>query len=155
MTCMRSIWLNELINLKLNSFSDDPTNVSFFLYDYLPLQCQQCGIRFLDTILGKKQLEDHLDLHFRQNHKLSQNPGRGHDRSWFTSVEVSFDIIDDFLFLTHLPGLGPWVIKRCCEQASDAARDVFASESSDYCWGHEARCECRVTICYGTTRWRS
>ena len=87
--------------------SDDPTNVSFFLYDYLPLQCQQRGIRFLDTILGKKQLEEHLDLHFRQNHKLSQNPGRGHDRSWFTSVEVTFDTIDDFFFLTHLPGLGP------------------------------------------------
>ncbi|KAL9712870.1 mRNA 3' end processing factor [Leucoagaricus gongylophorus] len=66
---------------------DDPTNVSFFLYDYLPLQCQQCGMRYPDTILGRKHLEDHLDLHFRQNHKLSQNPGRGHDRSWFTSVE--------------------------------------------------------------------
>ncbi|KAJ3568610.1 hypothetical protein NP233_g5605 [Leucocoprinus birnbaumii] len=66
---------------------DDPTNVSDFLYDYLALQCQQCGIRYPDTTIGKKRLEDHLDLHFRQNRKLSQNVGRGHDRSWFTSVE--------------------------------------------------------------------
>lgn len=66
---------------------DDPTSVSDFLYDYLSLQCQQCGIRYPDTTLGKKRLEDHLDLHFRQNRKLSQNLGRGHDRSWFISVE--------------------------------------------------------------------
>jgi len=64
-------------------------------------------MRYPDTILGKKHLEDHLDLHFRQNHKLSQNPGRGHDRSWFTSVEVSFDSYRDFCYLNLLPGLGP------------------------------------------------
>ncbi|KXN86429.1 hypothetical protein AN958_10291 [Leucoagaricus sp. SymC.cos] len=66
---------------------DESTNVPDFLYDLLALQCQQCGIRYPDTALGKKHLEDHLDLHFRQNRKLSQNSDRGHDRSWFTSVE--------------------------------------------------------------------
>lgn len=76
-------------NLTLQ-FRDDPhVPVPDLLYDYLSLQCQQCGIRYPDTTLGKKRLEDHLDLHFKQNRKLNQSLGRGHDRSWFTSVEVS------------------------------------------------------------------
>lgn len=33
-------------------------------------------------------MEDHLDMHFRQNRKASQNVGRGHSRSWFVGVEV-------------------------------------------------------------------
>jgi pre-mRNA cleavage complex 2 protein Pcf11 len=73
----------------IDQFRDDPhVPVPNLLYDYHSLQCQQCGIRYLDTTLGKKQLEDHLDLHFKQNRKLNQSLGRGHDRSWFTSVEV-------------------------------------------------------------------
>ncbi|KAF9451674.1 hypothetical protein P691DRAFT_662701 [Macrolepiota fuliginosa MF-IS2] len=81
--------LAEKMEASLVEYSiDDPTvAIPDFLYDYLSLQCQQCGIRYPDTTLGKRRLEDHLDLHFRQNRKLSQNPGRGHDRSWFISVE--------------------------------------------------------------------
>jgi hypothetical protein len=33
-------------------------------------------------------MEDHLDMHFRQNRKANQNIGRGHSRSWFIGVEV-------------------------------------------------------------------
>ncbi|EIN10422.1 hypothetical protein PUNSTDRAFT_84460 [Punctularia strigosozonata HHB-11173 SS5] len=57
------------------------------LYESLPSQCKQCGVRFADDTLGKKALEDHLDIHFRQNRKASQNVGRGHSRSWFISIE--------------------------------------------------------------------
>jgi pre-mRNA cleavage complex 2 protein Pcf11 len=59
------------------------------LYDSLPSQCKQCGIRFAGGAVGKKALDDHLDIHFRQNRKASQNVGRGHSRSWFISIEVS------------------------------------------------------------------
>jgi len=84
----RRILAEEMEASLVESSVDDPTApVPDFLYDYLSLQCQQCGVRYPDTTLGKKQLEDHLDLHFRQNRKLNQSLGRGHDRSWFTSVE--------------------------------------------------------------------
>lgn len=33
-------------------------------------------------------MDDHLDMHFRQNRKVNQNQGRGHSRSWFVSLEV-------------------------------------------------------------------
>ncbi|KAJ7094661.1 hypothetical protein B0H15DRAFT_830405 [Mycena belliarum] len=58
-----------------------------FLYDRLAAQCRQCGIRFPDTTFGKKRMEDHLDMHFKQNRKANQNIGRGHSRSWFVGVE--------------------------------------------------------------------
>ncbi|KIL68074.1 hypothetical protein M378DRAFT_158585 [Amanita muscaria Koide BX008] len=62
-------------------------NVVNLLYDQLSLQCKQCGLRFADTVVGKKRMEEHLDMHFRQNRKATQNVGRGHSRSWFTSAE--------------------------------------------------------------------
>ncbi|KAJ3552195.1 hypothetical protein NM688_g4281 [Phlebia brevispora] len=48
-----------------------------FLYDRLPSQCKQCGVRFPGDAAGKKKLQDHLDAHFRQNRKASQAAGRG------------------------------------------------------------------------------
>jgi pre-mRNA cleavage complex 2 protein Pcf11 len=45
-------------------------------------------MRFQDSSVGKKKMEDHLDMHFRQNRKASQNIGRGHSRSWFIALEV-------------------------------------------------------------------
>ncbi|KAG1755588.1 hypothetical protein EDB19DRAFT_1662099 [Suillus lakei] len=62
-------------------------NIDRLLYDRLPAQCKQCGIRFSDDTLGKKELEDHLDMHFRQNRKANQNIGRGHSRSWFVDLD--------------------------------------------------------------------
>ncbi|KAJ7665512.1 hypothetical protein B0H17DRAFT_1210971 [Mycena rosella] len=58
-----------------------------FLYDRLAAQCKQCGIRFPDTVFGKKRMEGHLDMHFKQNRKANQNIGRGHSRSWFVGIE--------------------------------------------------------------------
>ena len=34
-------------------------------------------------------MDDHLDIHFRQNRKANQNIGRGHSRSWFIGIEVT------------------------------------------------------------------
>jgi pre-mRNA cleavage complex 2 protein Pcf11 len=60
-----------------------------FLYERMPIQCKQCAIRFPEGQGGKKQMEDHLDMHFRQNRKASENIGRGHSRSWFVGADVS------------------------------------------------------------------
>ncbi|KAH8105907.1 hypothetical protein BXZ70DRAFT_917301 [Cristinia sonorae] len=58
-----------------------------FLYDQLPGQCKHCGIRFSDSSIGKQKMQDHMDMHFRQNRKAGQATGRGHSRGWFISVE--------------------------------------------------------------------
>ena len=57
-----------------------------YLYERQGAQCRQCGLRFPDTKLGKKDLENHLDMHFRQNSKVDS--GRGHSRSWYIPLDV-------------------------------------------------------------------
>lgn len=79
-------YLSYLLHTDI-SYRKQPQVVKF-LYDQLAAQCKQCGIRFADTSVGKKKMEDHLDMHFRQNRKANQNIGRGHSRSWFTGLEV-------------------------------------------------------------------
>jgi len=69
------------------------TNAPTYLYNALSSRCKQCGIRFPDSSLGKKEIEEHLDMHFRQNRKVNQSTGRGHSRSWFVGVEVSLIFI--------------------------------------------------------------
>jgi len=68
-----------------------------FLYQQMPLQCKQCAIRFPDGPTGKKNMEDHLDMHFRQNRKASENIGRGHNRSWFIGLKVRTDVNHQYL----------------------------------------------------------
>ncbi|KAH9943494.1 uncharacterized protein BXZ73DRAFT_40385 [Epithele typhae] len=57
------------------------------LYGQIPTQCKQCGIRLPEGSSGKKDFDEHLDMHFRQNRKASQAVGRGHSRSWFVGLE--------------------------------------------------------------------
>ncbi|TRM67706.1 hypothetical protein BD626DRAFT_479581 [Schizophyllum amplum] len=57
------------------------------LYDKLPIQCKQCGRRFGESAQGRKDYQAHLDMHFRQNRKATQDLGRGHSRSWFVDFE--------------------------------------------------------------------
>lgn len=54
----------------------------------MPSQCKQCGVRFPGDVAGKKKLQDHLDMHFNQNRKLSQAGGRGFSRSWLVGIDV-------------------------------------------------------------------
>jgi len=65
-----------------------------FLYGSMGSRCKQCGIRFAGTALGRKELDDHLDMHFQQNRRATQNMGRGHSRGWFTSLDVSATLGD-------------------------------------------------------------
>ncbi|KAF9534212.1 hypothetical protein CPB83DRAFT_843868 [Crepidotus variabilis] len=81
----RNFILSEPIALTTSDITRARPRIVELLYERQTSQCKQCGIRFADTKLGKKRLEDHLDMHFRQNSKVDQ--GRGHSRSWFTSLE--------------------------------------------------------------------
>ncbi|GLB33916.1 putative RPR [Lyophyllum shimeji] len=83
----RQAILSQPIKLTTSDITRKRPHIVEFLYNQLTAQCKQCGIRFADTIIGKKHMEDHLDMHFRQNRKANQNIGRGHSRSWFIGVE--------------------------------------------------------------------
>ncbi|KAI9574713.1 hypothetical protein HD554DRAFT_2049358 [Boletus coccyginus] len=83
----RKAVLSEKIKLTTTDIVRKRPFVMSYLYDRLPVQCKQCGVRFSDDASGKKAMDDHLDMHFRQNRKVNQNQGRGHSRSWFVSLE--------------------------------------------------------------------
>lgn len=54
-----------------------------FLYERLTLHCKQCGLRFPDTDEGRVANTAHLDWHFRQNRKLTDNVLKSLSRDWF------------------------------------------------------------------------
>jgi len=83
----RKAILSNKINLTSTGIMKHRPVISQFLYEQLPSQCKQCGIRFADSPLGKRQMEEHLDMHFRQNRKAGQTTGRGHSRGWFIGIE--------------------------------------------------------------------
>ncbi|KAG7096775.1 hypothetical protein E1B28_004185 [Marasmius oreades] len=83
----RTAIFNHEVQLSTVGLTRSRPAIQSLLYDKLALQCKQCGIRFFDTATGKKELEDHLDMHFRQNLKATQNIGRGHSRSWFIGAD--------------------------------------------------------------------
>ncbi|KAF8528963.1 hypothetical protein BU17DRAFT_80117 [Hysterangium stoloniferum] len=78
--------LSMSIHLNTGDIAKQRSGVVLFLYEHMPLQCKQCAIRFPEGPAGKKHMEDHLDMHFRQNQKASQSIGRGHNRSWFVGA---------------------------------------------------------------------
>ncbi|KIJ20263.1 hypothetical protein PAXINDRAFT_68604 [Paxillus involutus ATCC 200175] len=83
----RKAVLSANIKLTTTDITRKRPSVISFLYERLPAQCKQCAVRFGDDASGKKAMDDHLDMHFRQNRKVNQNLGRGHSRSWFVSLE--------------------------------------------------------------------
>ncbi|KAH7929411.1 hypothetical protein BV22DRAFT_1029463 [Leucogyrophana mollusca] len=83
----RKAILGQKIKLTNADITRKRPSIVHFMYERLSVQCKQCGIRFSDDALGKKDMESHLDMHFRQNRKANQNIGRGHSRSWFVGLE--------------------------------------------------------------------
>ncbi|CAE6412213.1 unnamed protein product [Rhizoctonia solani] len=73
------------VQLTAASIQRERPQMANLLYNRLPLQCKQCALRFPAGETGKKSMEDHLDLHFKQNRKARESTGRGHSRSWFVS----------------------------------------------------------------------
>ncbi|KAF5390584.1 hypothetical protein D9757_002694 [Collybiopsis confluens] len=83
----RNLVLSYGVQLTTSGITKSQPPIHDMLYEHLGAQCKQCGIRFLNDASGKKALESHLDMHFRQNLRANQNIGRGHSRSWFVGVE--------------------------------------------------------------------
>ncbi|KAH9999279.1 hypothetical protein BJV77DRAFT_976395 [Russula vinacea] len=79
--------LAEDVKFSSADISRHRPNIVYFLYERMPVQCKQCGLRFSDTAQAKGAMQEHLDMHFRQNRKASQSVGRGHSRSWFLGAE--------------------------------------------------------------------
>jgi pre-mRNA cleavage complex 2 protein Pcf11 len=67
-------------------------------------------------------MQDHLDMHFRQNRKANQNIGRGHSRSWFIGVEVRVGSC-----ISHWPSLIP----RSQDWMHDISVDVKGKGQTD------------------------
>jgi pre-mRNA cleavage complex 2 protein Pcf11 len=76
------------VSLIDNRFFKNVDEASFILYDQFPVQCKQRGNRFAGNSASKKEMQDHLDMHFRQNRKANQNAGRSHSRSRFMGFDV-------------------------------------------------------------------
>ena len=72
----------------LNAHPTHPYHTHYNKSDRLPIQCKQCDIRFADDSAEKLDMQNHLDMHFRQNHKANQNMGCGHSCNWFVTLEV-------------------------------------------------------------------
>lgn len=75
--------LQRKIKVTSTDISRTKPQILPFLYIKDSPQCNECGIRFPAGEDGKVKLRDHLDQHFRQNTKSSENVGRGFSRSWF------------------------------------------------------------------------
>ncbi|KAI8928238.1 hypothetical protein BC831DRAFT_412011 [Entophlyctis helioformis] len=63
--------------------SPNPAAISN-LYDAMPLQCKQCGIRFAVFPDGKERMSAHLDWHFRQNRRIKDTK-KTISRNWYVS----------------------------------------------------------------------
>ncbi|SGY15198.1 BQ5605_C013g07284 [Microbotryum silenes-dioicae] len=77
--------------------SSTSSQISFeFIYDRFRLQCQQCGLRFFDSIQGKNKLDEHLDWHFVNKRRIREAVSRTQGRSWLSLEEDWFvDSLDD------------------------------------------------------------
>ncbi|KZO98035.1 hypothetical protein CALVIDRAFT_526335 [Calocera viscosa TUFC12733] len=75
------------IKLTTSDLTKERPELISLLYDRQSTQCKQCGLRFHDNAKGKKAYQDHLDQHFRQNNRASQQMGRGYSRSWFIDAD--------------------------------------------------------------------
>lgn len=75
--------LQRKIKLNTHDITKTAPQALPFLYIKDSPQCNECSMRFPAGEDGKIKLRDHLDQHFRQNIKSSENLGRGFSRSWF------------------------------------------------------------------------
>ncbi|RKP40056.1 hypothetical protein BJ085DRAFT_6817, partial [Dimargaris cristalligena] len=53
--------------------------------------CKQCGARYPETSIGKKQLDKHLDWHFRSNSRFKDKVRQAQPRGWFVSEKDWID----------------------------------------------------------------
>ncbi|GAA5890445.1 hypothetical protein JCM16303_007145 [Sporobolomyces ruberrimus] len=85
------IWQDEIqrlnVELQNSDLAKPRPNVATLLYISLPLQCQQCGLRFFESKEGKKKMDEHLDWHFTYKRRIREGGSRAQGRSWFTKED--------------------------------------------------------------------
>ncbi|KAK4052662.1 mRNA 3' end processing factor [Microbotryomycetes sp. JL201] len=91
----------KMANADFNKWQDHWTS---FLYERLPLQCKQCGLRFFDSVRGKQFLDEHLDYHFTHKRRVREGAGRAQGRSWLALEEDWITAEDDTLNDALAPG---------------------------------------------------
>lgn len=60
-------------------------NDFYYVYDFYPLQCNNCGMRYPDSSSGRSQLDFHLDCHFKKARRLKDRVKKTLSRDWFLS----------------------------------------------------------------------
>ncbi|VDB85436.1 unnamed protein product [Peniophora sp. CBMAI 1063] len=113
----RAAIMSESIAFSSADITRNRPGVPFLLYDRLPAQCGQCGVRFSESPSGKKKMQDHLDDHFRANRQAEQPTGRGHSRNWFITA-------DDWLCNASGKGKGRADGRRLNKQETAAAEQA-------------------------------
>ncbi|GAA5835826.1 hypothetical protein JCM5353_003362 [Sporobolomyces roseus] len=85
------IWQDEIqrLNVELQNadLAHSRPNVASLLYISLPLQCQQCGLRFFESKQGKAKMDQHLDWHFTYKRRIREGASRAQGRSWYTKED--------------------------------------------------------------------
>ncbi|KAG8834878.1 hypothetical protein FRC17_006623 [Serendipita sp. 399] len=137
-----------LLQRKIKLTSDDitkTTQVLPFLYIKDAPQCNECGMRFPAGEDGKTKLRHHLDQHFRQNTKATDNVGRGFSRSWFVGRK---DWIADISDHSLNKGKRPAVVltEKQKAEAAEALRKELESKVIIIPPGEEGK-EMRCAIC--------
>ncbi|GAA5930066.1 hypothetical protein JCM1841_000667 [Sporobolomyces salmonicolor] len=88
---MARVWEEEIkrlgVKLENADLAHHRSNIASLLYVRLPLQCQQCGLRFFDSREGKLKMDEHLDWHFTYKRRIREGAGRAQGRSWFTKED--------------------------------------------------------------------
>ncbi|KAM0753001.1 hypothetical protein T439DRAFT_311676 [Meredithblackwellia eburnea MCA 4105] len=84
------------IQLSNSSIIRARPEASAFVYEKLPLQCKQCGLRYFDSVVGKKHMDAHLDWHFTHKRRIREGAGRPQGRSWLSLEDdwLTSDTID-------------------------------------------------------------
>lgn len=82
--------LHFRVNLHNSEIARYRPGCSALLHEAMPLRCNQCGNRYLDSPLGKERLNKDLDRHLRISKRYNEGIGgqRHIARSWFSSEEV-------------------------------------------------------------------
>ncbi|KAG5639262.1 hypothetical protein H0H81_004923 [Sphagnurus paluster] len=152
----RQAILSQPIKLTSTDLTRKRPQIVEFLYDQLTAQCKQCGIRFADTIIGKKNMEDHLDMHFRQNrvedwvHDTTNAKGKGRadgvqrlNPKAAAAAEVAKRDIELRAMFVVVPD-GQEAIPVACPICKETLKSEFLEDNEDWVWKNAVKKDERV-----------
>ena len=129
----------------------------YYIYDFYPLQCNNCGLRYEDSLAGRSQLDFHLDCHFKQARRLKDRMKKTLSRDWFlpekewilnftdsNDVLAERETIDAFLDTTANKKEQPNTNKSLvvvseahsgsCALCGEVFEKIWAPEMDDFVW---------------------